>query len=263
MARLERLHPSRPAGEALMAFIEEKGVAGLPAPALISRAGLNHASAAAAIAELRGRKVVTEIGDLIVATAVLDERSGALMRAIEDFHKAQPLAPGIPREEARERLFGRAAPEVFEHVLGALARAGRLVARATLAAASHKLSFSDDEARARDALLAAFKTGGLTPPDARTAASAAGIAAAVSDRILKLLVREKALIRVDQMLFHADALGQLKADLQARKAGGETTLDVPLFKERYGISRKFAIPLLEYLDRERVTRRVGEGRVIL
>ena len=112
-------------------------------------------------------------------------------------------------------------------------------------------------------LLAAFKTGGLTPPDARTAASAAGVDASVSDRILKLLVREKALIRIDQMLFHADALTQLKADVQGRKAGGDTRLDVALFKERYGITRKFAIPLLEYLDRERVTRRVGEGRVIL
>ena len=263
LARLERLHPTRPAGEALMAFVEEKGVSGLPGSALTSRAGLSPHAAASAVAELRGRNVVTRIGELVVATAVLDERSGALLTAVAEFHKSQPLAPGLPREEARERLFGRAAPEVFEHVLAGLERAGRLVARDTLAAASHKLSFSDDEARARDVLLAAFKEGGLAPPDARTAASGARVDASVSDRVLKLLVREKELIRVDQMLFHADALTKLKADLQARKAAGDTKLDVALFKERYGITRKFAIPLLEYLDRERVTRRVGEGRVIL
>ena len=132
-----------------MAFIDEKGVAGLPRSALVSRAGLTHAAAADAVAELRGRKQVTEIGELVVATAALEERSAALIGAIDGFHKSQPLAPGLPREEARERLFGRAAPEVFEHVLGTLERAGRLVARDTLAAASHKLSFSTTK-RARE-----------------------------------------------------------------------------------------------------------------
>ena len=70
-------------------------------------------------------------------------------------------------------------------------------------------------------------------------------------------------MRLDQLLFHADALARLKADVQARKAGGDTRLDVGVFKDRYGVSRKFAIPLLEYLDRERITRRVGDARVIL
>jgi selenocysteine-specific elongation factor len=78
-----------------------------------------------------------------------------------------------------------------------------------------------------------------------------------------LLIREKQLVRVDQLLFHADVLAQLRADVLARKAAGETRVDVAMFKERYGITRKFAIPLLEYLDRERVTRRVGDARVIL
>jgi selenocysteine-specific elongation factor len=63
------------------------------------------------------------------------------------------------------------------------------------------------------------------------------------------------------LLFHADALMQLKADVRALKANAR--VDVPAFKERYAITRKYAIPLLEYLDRERVTRRVGDARVVL
>jgi selenocysteine-specific elongation factor len=73
-------------------------------------------------------------------------------------------------------------------------------------------------------------------------------------------------MRVDTLIFHADALAGLKADIQAMKtttAGGRTTVDVATFKDRYGVTRKFAIPLLEWLDRERVTRRMGETRVVL
>ena len=62
---------------------------------------------------------------------------------------------------------------------------------------------------------------------------------------------------------HEEALQLLKKQIAALKAGGTSTIDVGMFKERFGVTRKFAIPLLEYLDRERVTRRAGEKRLIL
>jgi selenocysteine-specific elongation factor len=74
------------------------------------------------------------------------------------------------------------------------------------------------------------------------------------------------LARLDTLIFHAGALNQLKSEVQALKSaapGGRATVDVATFKDRYGVTRKFAIPLLEWLDRERVTRRLGETRVVL
>jgi selenocysteine-specific elongation factor len=72
---------------------------------------------------------------------------------------------------------------------------------------------------------------------------------------------------VDSLLFHDESLKQLKADVAALKhaagVGATARIDVAMFKERFGVTRKFAIPLLEYLDRERVTRRMGESRVVL
>jgi len=111
----------------------------------------------------------------------------------------------------------------------------------------------------------AYRDAGLTPPEPASVAVAAGLASASVDKAIQLLIRQKALVKVDALLFHATALAQLKrdmADLKAR-AGAAAAVGVASFKERYGLSRKFAIPLLEYLDRERVTRRVGEGRVLL
>ena len=86
----------------------------------------------------------------------------------------------------------------------------------------------------------------------------------MAERILALLVRQRILVKLDTLVFHADRLEALKTDLRKLKTGGaQVRLDVAAFKERYGVTRKFAIPLLEYLDRERVTRRVGESRVLV
>ena len=143
-----------------MAFVEQTGTGGLARDDLIARAGLSPLVAAAVERELQTAGKVTLVGPLLVATSILEERAAAVMHAVAAYHDAQPLAPGIPREEARERLFGRAAPEVFDHVLAQLERAGRLVARDTLAAAGRTVALSDDEARAREALSRAVQVVG-------------------------------------------------------------------------------------------------------
>ena len=110
----------------------------------------------------------------------------------------------------------------------------------------------------------AARTKGLTPPDASQLPALVGSSAPVVDRLLQLLVRQKRVFRLDGLPYHRDALDRLRSEVSALKpAGGEAFVDVSSFKTRYGLSRKFAIPLLEYLDRERVTRRVGERRLVL
>ncbi len=261
-ARFERLD-SADAAAAASVFVEEKGVEGLPASTLISRAGLDGESAEAVRQLLRDTTVSVDVADRLVARSAISERAAALLEAVSRHHDEQPLATGLPREEARRRLFGRAPLEVFDHVVLSLERQGRLTARDTLAMPGRLPSLSAEEARARDLLMTAFKTAGLAPPDVRAAAAGAAVPPAVADRVIKLLIREKALVRLDELVFHPDALDGLRSDVGALKAAGQTRLDVGVFKERYGVTRKFAIPLLEYLDRERITRRMGDARVIL
>ena len=246
---------------ALTAFIDERGGAGLARTALISRAGLSEAAADAAIGRLTSERQAVLVGDLLVAPAVIQESSGRLISALESHHAAHPLSEGLPREEARERLFGRTASPVFEHVLSELAREHKIVVRERLALAGHQLSLSPEETRAHAAIERLFREAGLAPPDASSLPGAANVPAAVADRMAALLVRQKTLVKLDVLLFHADALSRLKAEVRGWHK--DARIDVPAFKERYGITRKFAIPLLEYLDRERVTRRVGDARVVL
>jgi selenocysteine-specific elongation factor len=265
IARFRRVDDRAPIDAAVMSFIDERGAAGLDQRALVARAGLPPTAAAAVAERLTSSGQATAVGDLLVATAVLETLSNQVIAALEAHHRAQPLSGGLPREEARERLFGRAAAAVFDHVLAALVTSRQIVARDRLALAAHQLSLTPEEASASDALARVYLEAGLAPPDLASAASVARVSSDLADRVTRLLLRQKTLVKVDVLLFHAEVLTKLKAEVRALKqAGGATArVDVAAFKERYGISRKFAIPLLEYLDRERVTRRVGDARMVL
>ena len=135
--------------------------------------------------------------------------------------------------------------------------------RERLALAGRGVTLTADETAAQAALAAAYRDAGLTPPEAEGLAALLGLAPALVTRVTQLLIRQQVLIRIDAFVFHRDALARLKADVLAMKAAGSARVDVAGFKDRYGLTRKFAIPLLEYLDRERVTRRMGDSRVIL
>jgi selenocysteine-specific elongation factor len=249
---------------AVRAMVDERGASGLPRPALSSRAGLAPQDATRVADELIAAGDVLAIGDALVARAVVGALAEALVGLVSEHHRTSPLSEGLPREEARERLFARAAPGLFDHVLTELDRDRRLRGRDRLAIPGQGVALSPEEARARETLARVYREAGLTPPDLAGAAAAGGIAPDVADRVAKLLVREKTLLKLDALLFHAERLRVLKDEVAAMKApAGPGRVDVASFKERYGISRKYAIPLLEYLDRERVTRRAGEARVIL
>jgi selenocysteine-specific elongation factor len=267
--RFRRLAARGPDGlldqvEAAAAMIDERGAAGLPVAALVSRAGESPESAADLVERLVRAGRAVRVQDLLIPPALLDQLKDRLLALVGQHHGANPLAEGMPREEARERLFGRAAPVVFEHVVATLVASNALVARDRLALATHRVSLSADETRARAAIERAYESGGLKPPDAGSLAGLAGVSGEVADRVVKLLIRQRLLVKVDTLIFHASALERLKEDIRGLKGGaGGGRVDVATFKERYDVTRKFAIPLLEYLDRERVTKRAGDARVVL
>jgi selenocysteine-specific elongation factor len=262
--RLARAPGEWPDDRAIALMVEERGSAGLATTALTARAGVPPARVPATIERLRAYGLVDHVHGVLLAPGLrhaLAERLEALVRA---HHGANPLSEGLAREEARERLFAHAAPVLFEQVLADLAAAGRVTGRERLAAAGHAVSLSPHESQARDVIERELRNGGVKPAEPAAIAAAHGIGAEVSERVLALLVRQKVAVKIEGLYFHQAALDRLKDDVRALKAAdAHVRVDVASFKERYGISRKFAIPLLEYLDRERVTRRAGEARIVL
>jgi selenocysteine-specific elongation factor len=244
-------------------MIEDMVGMGLGVSALASRAGINPREAEATIERLIREGRVVRAGDVLVTAAVVEALKTGVRNALAEHHRSNPLSDGIPREELRERLSTRAHPAIFDRALSDLAAAGTIVVRDRVALADHRVALSPEEQQARAIIERAFRDAGLKPPE--PGAIAPSVKPAVADRMLKLLQRQKVLVKVDTLIFHDDTLKQLKADVAALKtsAPNAARLDVATFKEKFGVTRKFAIPLLEYLDRERVTRRVGDVRIVL
>ena len=262
IARLTRLLQSDE--DAVMTAIDEAGVCGLTLPQLIGRLGVPWHQRQTIVDRLIDAGLASEIGGVLVSAARLSAIEDALIAAVTRYHASHPLEDGMPREEARERLFASAPLPVFEHVLRVLTDRKRIVARDRIALAGHNVALTDDEARARDAMIETLRAAKLTPPDPSTLATQIRVPLDLINRIATLLVRRAELVRAGDLLFHASALTQLKSEIQALKqSGAGDTIDVAAFKDRYNITRKYAIPLLEYLDRERITRRVGDARKIL
>jgi len=262
VARLERLGQTDQ--DAVMAAIEETGLCGLPVAELGSRMGVPWDQHRALTDRLVHAGLASEVGGTLVGASRLSAAGEALIAAVTRYHASHPLEEGMPREEVRERLFAGAPLSVFEHVLRVFTDAKRILARDRIALAGHNVALTDDESRAREAMIDTLRAAKLAPPDPSTLATQIGVPLAVITRIATLLVRRSALVRVGDLLFHEPAVTQLKSEIQSLKQSGVAdTIDVASFKSRYGITRKYAIPLLEYLDRERVTRRVGDVRKIL
>ena len=183
---------------------------------------------------------------------------------VEKFHAANPLLPGIPKEELRDRSFGRLSPLVFEAALARLAAEGRLEAQGEIVKqAGRRIVLTEEEEQAKQRIIAAFENAGLTVPSVKEVLGKLPIEPQRAQKILRILIKELALVKVsEELVFHRSAIERLRAQLAHYKARSDR-LNVSSFKDLAGISRKYAIPLLEYLDRERVTRRVGDDRVIL
>ncbi len=249
--------------EAVRTFVAERGLKGLPIAQLIVRAGVPPGQVTALVARLVASGLVSEIAGTLFEPGLPAQLGQQVERLVREFHQTHPLSEGVPREEVRERLFDGAPLPLFERVLGDLALSGAVAGRDRLAVAGRQVSLDSDEANARDRLEAAVREAGLKPPDTGELPARLQLSPALVTRVLGLLVRQKVLVKLDTLYFHQDALQRLKGEIVALKAGGTATVDVAAFKERYGVSRKYAIPLLEYLDRERVTRRSGDVRLVL
>ena len=262
-ARFASVAEQQDAFDAVAVMIEEAGLAGFPLAQLGARAGVRAEQQDGLIARLEQSGRAIRFAAHLVSSSRLAAAQAAALTVLAEYHAGHPLADGIPREELRERLFADAPLAVFEHALDQLQRGGKIAARDRVALTSHQVVLSDEDARARAAIVRALGEAGLTPPDHASLAAQIAMPAKAVERMTALLVRQKAIIRLGDLLFHEGALNKLKSELQSLKKAGTATIDVAAFKERFGVSRKYAIPLLEFLDRERVTRRAGDTRQIL
>jgi selenocysteine-specific elongation factor len=201
-----------------------------------------------------------------VPARIISGRTAALLAGLAEYHTAHPLQAGPGLEDAKARWFRGVAPAVVEAVIAGLVAEKQVTATDTLSLAGHRPTLSADESALEAWIDERYRTAGLAPPDAALLPAEARKPAPLVERVVQHMVKTKVLVRLDTLVFHRDVLDVLKREIAERKAqaaDGRATVDVKTFKDTYNVTRKYAIPLLEFLDRERVTRRMGEARVVL
>jgi selenocysteine-specific elongation factor len=205
---------------------------------------------------------ISKFGELYLSSAAISELRQLVLETLSVFHKENPLVSGIGKEALREKL--NLSSEAFSVMLDLFLREKKIEVVGDLVRLPGRgVVMKDEEAESKKKIEDAFVTAGLKVPALQEVLTGLKVDRARAQKIVTLLLRERVLIKIsDELVFHRIALEQLRSQISAQKAKS-SRMDVALFKEMTGVSRKYAIPLLEYLDRERVTKRVGDAREIL
>ena len=262
-ARLEflELQAENDGKAALLARIRRREH-GLSIGELAAETGQTKERTRAAVAELVKSGAVARFGDLLIERAMLVGLAERVQQLVADFHARNPLVAGIPKEALRDQA---GLPETpLEAALAFLTAGKELVVTAELVhLPGLGVVMKDEEAQSRAVIEQAFALAGLKVPALKDVLAGLKIDKARAQKIVTLLLREKILIKIsDDLVFHQAPLAELRRKLAAEKSRSPK-LEVGRFKDLAGVTRKYAIPLLEYLDRERVTKRIGDGRIIV
>jgi selenocysteine-specific elongation factor len=242
----------------LRARVERRGAAGLPLSDVPREMNIRPDAAN----QLVARAGVVRAGSTLVSTGAFGEAETRVLQALRAFHDANPLVAGMGKEELRERvkLNAEVSAAVLAKAVGdkKLAVAGELVHLC-----GRGVVMKDEETESKKIIEHAFRSAGLKVPLLKDVLASLKVDKARAQKIMTLLFRDRVLIKIsDDLVFHHSTLADLRRRI-ARLKSTMPRIDVAKFKELTDVSRKYAIPLLEYLDRERVTRRVGDERIIL
>jgi selenocysteine-specific elongation factor len=251
--------------DALTVHLENAAYAGLKWSELLMRSTLDetvlHAMVDTLIEQNTARPIEDEPPWLLHSTPYARARE-QIVHLVQTFHRDNPLKPAMFTEELRSK-FPRLADKVFAAMVQDLAKAGALeVSRDKVKMASHSVTLSPDRQAAIEALEQAFLEAHYQPPSADEALEAQKRTSADDRELLQVLVDQQKLVRLKGDLFyHRTVLEAIEAELRRYlEQQGEITAGA--FRDLLHISRKYAIPLLEHFDNQRLTVRMGDKRVL-
>jgi selenocysteine-specific elongation factor len=201
---------------------------------------------------------------IMVQPAVIDSLEAETLKRVAEFHRQNPLLKGISREELRKRVFGAMPPEVFRYCLERLSGSRRITLQEeTVSLHGREVELSEAGRQIRESIENAFLGAGFQPPSLSELPASVPAQPEEVRKIYFWMLKEKILVKVsDDLAYHRSTLAEMKAKIRASFTPG-AKFGVAEFKELFGLTRKHAIPLLEFLDRERLTRRQGNDRILL
>jgi selenocysteine-specific elongation factor len=272
--RLQKWLSAEAAGDKpaeLHIFLETSGEAGATRNDLQARTAWLAEILDSAIAENLKRKSIVQAENRFLARAPFERLAANTLAEIREHHRREPLSRGILRETLREKVFADLPPEIFRAVLANLETNAKISAeKDVVRIAAHSQKLSPEDAAVREKIERVYQKSKLEVPTLEQVLTEAIAGSRTTKeqarKIFQLFLDAGELVRVSpEFYFRAADLNELieKMRLFAAENTADRMIDVPIFKDLAGVSRKYAIPLLEYFDREKLTRRAGEKRLVL
>ena len=237
-------------------WVLDSGPAGVEVGHLAARLGVLEEGIQAAVGRLLTERVVL-LARTAPATLVHRE---VLATALERAKVAVEAAgsAGLPLAEVGSRIVPRGARRLREFYLGELHRSGAFREVAGRLTAADVLPLEDPLATA---IMELYRRAGLAAPSPQEAAASLRADPRAVEGIVRFLVDGRHLARIGgKWILHRAVVDEVIASL---REWGRASFEVGEFKARFNLTRKLAIPLLEWLDSERITRREGERRRLL
>ena len=250
--RLRSLSNADPARR--IALLVEEKPAGCRLPELVRHTGLP-AQTVLSLSAANSGLVFAAPAQRLLAKSWIERKRGEVRNWLRDFHARNPALPGAPFALARLDIEPALTPLVFDGF------PGLRVEKDIVALDSHQPETNPSDIRALSRIEQIFRQAGFQPPPPSQVLRSEIADQKKARGLLEALIKSQKLVRISEdLIFHADVLSHVRKSLSAHKG---RRFSVPEFKDWTQISRKYAIPLLEYLDRQHVTRREGDFRVVL
>jgi selenocysteine-specific elongation factor len=201
---------------------------------------------------------------ILVLPQVVDSLKKEVVAHVDAFHKENVLQKGISKEELRKRIFDDLPLEVFRHCLDELVAKKKITFLGeAVSLHGREVQLTPEDNQVREQIEALYQRAGYQPPSLPDVLSTVPANPEEIRRIFFWMIKEKILVKVSEdLVYHRTIMDNIKRQIKERFAPG-SKFGVADFKELFDITRKHAIPLLEYLDRERFTRRLGNDRIVL
>jgi selenocysteine-specific elongation factor len=267
LERIERLWTGYPEQRALtVAWFG--GFGGFTHADLVRGANLDPEEARDLIDRLKGRGELVEVAlgsgrHLLLHADLVKELDERILQALGRLHEQFPLMTSHDRQKVQSQLDYVGDDALVHAAVERLLQAKKLVGDLRrIARADHKPKLSSNLRKLHDKLVAAYKEAGFQPPEPASFAGQAGGNAANLKDLFEVCVAEGQLVQVgDDLYLHADADAEMRRRVEDRLAGGAAAT-VAEIRDLLGTTRKYAVPLCEYLDRAGVTRREGDLRTL-
>lgn len=198
-----------------------------------------------------------------VGADVLEALGAECLAYLGEYHKREPMRQGLSRAELLSG-FGRGMhPKLVHFLVERLVKSGQVVLEGdTLRLPGHVVSLASDQSGLRALMESAYVQAGLMPPTTKAFLEENGLAAKDVAQMYRLLMEEGVLIKVSEEFYYAktamdDIIGRVRGFFESNQEMGPQD-----FRDLTDLTRKFAIPVLEYLDKEKITMRIGDKRQI-